>query len=602
MAGIQSRSRGRQMEKKCPSCENPIDSGMNVCPKCGSDLHGKGNSRFKKFMVVIVAIMFITTSIFIYFITQKVEDVYRPKGIEIDGNFEDWTEIAFVPDDVEHHTFNQNIDIYEYRIDGKLGELSFNLKVLGNVLEGEPGGEQHVDTFYFFIDADQDPSTGFLIRGIGSDFMIEIFGFNSEVVDAGLYSYSSSEHDWDLWEYKGSAEVEAEGVEMEVQVKYKTLNLGANDNVDAIICARSWDGFEDFTDLVVSNEVGILEVTQWGNGPSVISDESDHLMELKLRAWNTNISIEKIRIKRMGTGSDSDLSKITLEDENRTIVGIGTLSNGYATFHLDTTIEPGTSMTYYCFVELASIAIAENTIGFRIEQNHDISIDRGTVSLRRARAYGIYSYEFRNNDFSYMISRPDNVTADGAFSDWRWPYTISDDRMRDVSESKLDIIRYGISNSEEELSFYLKVYGFILNGEEIPHRNEITETSVNRDDFSPKTGEDVIHIFINTINSSGYNLDLPFQTDYMIEIKGYYNQISTALLYQWVGTNPSDWSWKELGSVRYGMDNYRIEVTIGWDDIGIDPKNDYFEVMFKTSDYRDEIMDLSNEVIVGPGR
>jgi hypothetical protein len=579
------------METKCPSCGFSVDREMKACPECASDLKGGDNKSFKKLMMVFVAIMLLTSSVFIYFITQRVEEVFKPKGIEIDGDFEDWTDITSVSDDIEHTVFNQNIDIYEYKIDGKLGELSFDVKVMGNILEGEPDGEQHVDTFYFFIDTDQDPTTGYFIKGIGSDFMIEIYGWGSEVLKAGLFSYSSPAHDWDLWEHEGSADVEASGVEMEAQVKYKKLGLGSNDNVDAIIYARSWDGYEDFADLVVSNDVGIMEIAQWGVGPSVIDDRPHRMLRMRIRAWNSEIVITELKIKMIGTAIDSDVLKINIEDENGLNSSTGSLSEGYIIFHHDIIITPGQYSDLYCQVEIHPLANTENTIGFRIENNHDVTIDKGTVSMNQP-----------NNDLSYMIKRPENVSADGAFFDWNWRGRILNDRQGDVLHEDLDILSFGLASSDEGPSFYLRVDWIILKGEEVPHRNEITLNNVDLDDFTPKTGENKVYIFIDTLNNSGFDVNIPIQADYMIEIRGWNNQITSRTLYRWEGSDPNEWSWVELGFVQAAIDTDQLEVTVGWDDIEVDPENDNFEVFFMTADSRDEIMDFSGVTIPGPVR
>ena len=142
----------------------------------------------------------------------------------------------------------------------------------------------------------------------------------------------------------------------------------------------------------------------------------------------------------------------------------------------------------------------------------------------------------------------------------------------------------------------------ILQGDEVPHRNEITLNNVKLDDFSPKIGEDIIYVYIDSINNSGYNLNLPIQADYLIEIRGWNNQITSRTLYRWEGSDPNEWSWVELGWVQAAIDTDQLEVTVGWDDIEVNPENDNFEVFFMTADSRNETIDSSSATIVGPIR
>ena len=64
----------------------------------------------------------------------------HPRGIEIDGKFNDWNNVHAVDDVNEVMPFNTNVDILEYRVNGNLSELSFYLRVWGKMLAGEPSG------------------------------------------------------------------------------------------------------------------------------------------------------------------------------------------------------------------------------------------------------------------------------------------------------------------------------------------------------------------------------------------------------------------------------------------------------------------------------
>jgi uncharacterized protein YuzB (UPF0349 family) len=583
------------MKNICENCGIEIDREMNSCPNCGAKLGTKSSRRLTKFIAVFIVILLLIMSVYAYFIIRRVENFYEPDGIDIDGDFRDWQDISPISDNKEVIMFNPNVDIIEYRIDGRSKELSFYMEVSGEMLGGEPDGKRLVDTVYYFIDTDLSPSTGFFIHGIGADYMIEVYGWDSKVLESGLFSYSSNKHDWDLWEYEGSVDAKVSGSKMETQVIYKELGLVDQDTVDALFYTRSWDGFEDKANLVVSNEQGILQVTQEGIGSSVINGPGNNILYVKIKAWITDIFITEIKLKRIGFGTDNDISRIRLEDSRNYYYGTGTLSNGIVTFQTNIHLSPKQIRGLIFSINVNPEATAGNSIGLRIENNHDITISNGTVSVSREKTVG------ERSECSYIISHPDDVKIDGAYADWEGKH-IRNDTSEDVYNSNLDILKYGVSSSDEGTSFYLWVNGIILSGDPIPHINEISESGIIPDDDSPKTGEDIIYIFIDTVNNSGFNLNQIIQADYLIEIKGRHNQIISSIYYEWSGTHLNDWTWIEKGPLQAGLDTDQMEVSIGWSNIGVDPLVDNFKVYFLMTNWREESFDYSQDIIIGPAR
>ena len=175
---------------------------------------------------------------------------------------------------------------------------------------------------------------------------------------------------------------------------------------------QSWDKSEDFSDTIISNEKGVLSVRQQGVGKDLIFGNDNKLLRLKLEALNRDITVSEIKAERTGVGDDSDVENIRLEDASGNTIAVGTTHNGIATFQPDLLLHKGQNTTHYIEVDISDGAISENTIGFRIRNNHDIVTDKGTVSIRDLAPGPRY------NDVSYISNIPSQVKVDGAFADW----------------------------------------------------------------------------------------------------------------------------------------------------------------------------------------
>jgi hypothetical protein len=88
----------------------------------------------------------------------------------------------------------------------------------------------------------------------------------------------------------------------------------------------------------------------------------------------------------------------------------------------------------------------------------------------------------------------------------------------------------------------------------------------------------------------------------LIEIKGKNNKVLNRTFYEWSGSWPGQWNWTELGFVDVALDTIRMEVALDWEDIGIDPDSQSFEVYFYTTDWEEREIDYSDrEIYIGEG-
>lgn len=586
------------MERYCPSCHAVIEKNSTKCSGCGSRLEEKKEVNRRLFIVPIVVVILVAVSLFTVMLidlTKTPEETIQG-AIVIDGEFEDWEDVTTYSDDDYIPPFNTNIDIIYYRVDDRETELSFYLEVSGRMFAGEIGGEQYVDTAYIFIDTDLSPLTGYFINGIGADYMIEVYGIGGEVIASNYYRYTAMIQDWNMWIETGSVEAVSSGSELETQIPFNMLFLGEGDNVDVLFYMQSWERFEDFSDTIISNVEGVLSVIQQGVAEDIVTGNNNRILRMDLEAINARITITSIIVERTGIGSDGDVSSLRLEDSHGITISTGTLSNSIATFgSIDIMLSEGQSRRLYIVIDISANAIAGNSIGFKIMNNHNIQTDTGTISLESI------SPESGQNDNAYMGSVPDDVRIDGAFADWN-DDDLKNDNTSEEWRNNLEITQYGISSDSRAVKFYLRVEGEICGGTELPFWNSITVTNPIVEDDSPKTGEDVVYIFLDTVNETGFNVTPGVGADYLIEVRGWHNQILSHVYYQFAGNDNNDWNWIELGTVSVACDSTQMEISIGWEGIGVNPNTDQFFVFFTVMDWTEENFDTSDSYLVGPTR
>jgi hypothetical protein len=180
---------------------------------------------------------------------------------------------------------------------------------------------------------------------------------------------------------------------------------------------------------------------------------------------------------------------------------------------------------------------------------------------------------------------------------------IKNDTQQEVRRPDLDIQKYGVSRTKSGPAFYVSVDNEILGGLVVPYWNNLTFPIITNATGGgggkgpqpvPKTGEDFVYIFIDSISDYGYSGDMPISANYMIEVIGRHNEVISASYYNWTGTSGSDWNWKRLGPVDVGLDMVRMEVGINWDHLNLNSQNDTFEVYFYATDWEQHIKDYSD--------
>jgi hypothetical protein len=112
----------------------------------------------------------------------------------------------------------------------------------------------------------------------------------------------------------------------------------------------------------------------------------------------------------------------------------------------------------------------------------------------------------------------------------------------------------------------------------------------------PKTGEDVVYIFVDSDNESTSGFQVAgVGAEHLVEVRGRHGEIQSRTLLSFTGLSRYDWMWREVNATpRAECDFSQMEVGLSMSDLGITGN---FSVVFVTTDWRNSTMDVSDNII-----
>jgi hypothetical protein len=477
------------------------------------------------------------------------------KGIFIDGNLSDWKDVQGFTDALDDQIINPSTNIVNYKIffeknldRGRWTKLSFYLEVEAFIF-GNPKAYENIKGVsygvHILIDSDLDPETGYEVRGIGADLMVEIQGHSGVIYTSDLKEFDDdlNHKNWNGFTTTSSVPSAMKNQALEAQVYLDHLAL---EKVDVVFQISDSNGNEDFSDTILSNEEGRLIVTQHNIAPEVLSIGSRDVefLRLDLEAYDVDIEIESFNLTLFGSAQGSDIEEISLLIEDRNdVLDMNGSKIATATFSGDTvTLKPSTplkianetSISLFVTISISPNAVRNRVIGLSINSRKDVVIKSGTVTMQS------------NIKMVYIGEIPEEVMIDGAFGDWNGVRTYKDIDELPMKNEDVDIDEYKVMGNYGSLSFYFKVEGTMMGGAAIPMVPDYKEymdipvpdgdeNSASSDikqeiipyleDKIPEEllGEDSLYIFIDSDQNlnTGYSTDwLPIGADHLIKISG----------------------------------------------------------------------------------
>ena len=578
--------------------------------------------------IVLIIVLLIVTPLLMSFLITPV-----PKEINIGGGFGDWQDIVEYPDSTTDQLYDNNINFEALKVYEDWEGLAFYARIVdsGRLFQT---GQNGVSSILIFIDSDSRASTGYYIKGIGADYMIDIDGWNGTAHNHNLYVWNSSrsQDDWNGWTLSRSVPVNNNQREIETKVYLENSR-----NPRVIFASRDYFGNEDFSDVIISTKKGALRAEEFSIGPAIVHrNEESALLKIDLRAYGSEVHITGMRFRAMKNDTISTLR--LYEDDGNGIFDSGDrfivstdFSGDYCSVNLSMSIYVNTNMTLLATAIPSSSAAAMDPVGIYL---HGIDLSSGCSTIISHLSGG-----------SYLDQIPSEPKIDGSFHDWDGILK-NEDPAGDVlpaDNPNIDIAEYSIW-PHNGLYFYVDVDGNMLGGEDMPfikHRpRPITDhdhdgipdsqdpypydfnndgipdnesyVTVNGEKLPDKDGDGIpdypygpdkwlnntetgVHLYIGPVRipmkagydyvmlfvdidgnlSTGYRAPwLPMGADHLIRIEGRDMRINSSALLAFTGNDQHTWKWSIVEPAQAAMGEHEIEC--GLKNLSVNGNSSFF--------------------------
>ncbi len=461
----------------------------------------------------------------------------------IDGNFEDWTKaqkfgmriVAPLPE----------IAVYEWAVKTSGTSLSVFVRVQGAIM-----GSTMVDSFYLFVDKDNDDATGYYVSGIGADYLLAIDGWDGVVQSGALMEYAidGDGHDWNSWMRVSSLVWATKSGMLEAMAGLGEPLVG-----DAKFLLLSQNNVQNSVYSVsypVPKSGGVLIIRQEpGSSVSVAG------------------TIPK--------GSSESLASLSVkcEGEKGTIASIAPIVTGASlkTPIRDIALVPGQQQTLDLLVDTSGSAETNPVSLILTEFDVTSTFDQVVIE-----GDGISAY---------VSSPPPIVKIDGAFGDWIGR-TGPDSDASPVPNPNVNITAVGAANSTSRACFFVSVQGGMYEGTYAPSMKGKPTAMGGGGSVEEKrqSGEDLMRIYVDSDSSNATGLLLSrtgktIGADYLIEIAGVDGQITSQGLSMY---SSGEWI-LESAPISVEKDSQRIELSVASSSIG---GSTSFSCVIETTDWR----------------
>ncbi len=491
--------------------------------------NGLGSNRFRRqakfyrWKLYIVPLMAVALLMFPVLIPGSIRTTSYV--IEIDGSFGDWSSQRVISLRTDSGV-SPNVRINRAGVVDNLDYLAFYVEVEGSMLQGGPDPQRLMDAVRIFLDTDGDASTGYLVKGLGAEFMVEIWGWGGTSQLAKLSSYAlgaSSQDNWGSWEQAAGLYAAVSANRLETEVPWLALMEQESIPVAVLFQAMSWDGQEQFSENVLSNMPGLLKISEKSLATATVSGTGIPLLAVELTSIEGDFSLTDLRVLIVGTAPLSDVTMLRLLDGTMTVLDSRVPASRLVSFHPLQPIRV-TNGNLLTLTVAADTSLSDGkTLGLNLPMDDVVSPTRasgGPWAITRLNLTATYP-------LGYLGFVPTGRVIDGGFEDWTNPETDSIGESSTQGVDSLDIASFD-ANISGSAYFYLRLQGRALEGvatpqPSIPAPNTTTPTVADTD---RDTVPDTVDLFPFDFNNDGTPdvdsnhdidgdslIDYPFGTD-----------------------------------------------------------------------------------------
>jgi len=452
----------------------------------------KDRARREAVVASIIVLLLLIIPMIVYFM-----GVEESSFIKIDGEFDDWKGITshFDPQD---DTPNPSIDIVEYRMTDLGSDLSFYVKVQGNILSGvhldesqqttRGGGDIPYDTrgedvLRIYLDVDGDPGTGYIFHEIGADYLVEISGHDSLANQARLKRFQMDPLTRGRSDFKDFVE----DLPVSVAVTENTCevqmwpsfggNTGELEDMRAQMSITDYELNVDITSQVIGISDGELVISESSVAPEVTYDlqATTLLQRLDIQAEKDDCKVFSLGYEINGNVSKEDIYGVYLiEDTNSNDVYdpqdtiLSTNNGSHNRFNLTEAMKVKEGQRRTLFLGANFTQQANNShIGIRFK-SHKVEHNSALTFIPEVMP-GVKLVT------TYLGVVPENISIDGAFADWNRivpKYDSHNDldelAMTTSAKNNVNLNEIRVATQDDDLYVNLNVRGDMLGGTTVP--------------------------------------------------------------------------------------------------------------------------------------
>jgi len=513
---------------------NGTRAGAGIPP--GSERRRALATRWQFLSVLIVLVVVVSSFVYLSYASEQ-------NTMTIDGRFNDWSHVSKFTMNTAATTSTINVDQWAVRTDAS--RLYLYLKVQGALM-----GSSNVDSFYLFVDSDNSAQTGYVVSGLGADYMLEIDGWNGSVQSTALSKYSSTsdQHNWTSWTNIGSLSTALASSQLEAMA---VLSLSLGPDARYLLLSQN-----------ALNQQSISYVVPTDGGTLVIHQEAvSSSMPNGTVPYSSNLTLLKLGLLAEGAGG-------IVQSISPTVSGaelVGSLGPVNLKSGQEQTLEVMVDTSASAPGALVSVSVSKG----------GVQSDFTDVSIVGEPAK------------AYVVAPPSSIVIDGAFGDWVGRITVDTDSLP-VLNPDIDINATGAVNTTQSSYFYVSVKGQMCNGSFVPTiKTKPTGGSGGGGLVIPTriTGEDLLRIYIDSDRnvSTGVPISMSSKVigaDYLVEIVGMDGVIDTRSLLVYQG---GVWSLVPSVTLEAANDAQRIEIGVLSAAIGGSSSIDF---IIETTDWR----------------
>jgi hypothetical protein len=472
-------------------------------------------SRWQFLAVVVAIVVVISTFVFLSYSAPS-------EGIVIDGDFGDWSHESKLG--IYSLAGSAPVDIDEWAIQVKDQQLFLYFRVQGVLM-----GSTNVDSFYLFVDADNSPSTGYNVSGIGADYLLVMSGWNGSVRAASLDRYASTtdQFDWNSWSGVSSISASSGATQLEAMA---SMPVSLDGNAKFVLLSQDYL-YRNSLSYAVPTIGGTLVVEQ-SMGSDVQTDGTV--------AQASGVTMVRLVFTCQRAGG-------TVQGFVPLVSGAD-LSSSFEEFEL----KPGDE--HIVDLQLNTLLSTEGSLVSASVVPSGITSTFSSVQ--------VLGLPVR----AYIASAPSEIIIDGAFGDWTGRTSMDADSTI-IGNVNININSIGAVNTTSSSSFYVSVVGEMCSGSNVP-------IIVSKPSgfgggggiviLPRKTGEDILRVYIDSDMSTatGFPVSLVSKTigaDFKIEITGLFGEITSKSLMNYSGD-----SWEPVSGavVSAANDAQRLELQV----------------------------------------